>query len=173
MVLVYSSLEENLKKCFSRNYFSLENDLCDYRLPVNIIHKYLLFYTFTVNKHKEEIVFDKPIKFLEKINLNKTLDTLKEAQEHSIFLLKTVYNQDNPNYLRRTDKLKELTEKISKILHDNQEVFVLSSIKFDHLIETDHLKMKDREYSFDAQQEILGMLEKMLEGEVNDFSDQI
>ena len=33
--------------------------------------------------------------------------------------------------------------------------------------------MKDREYSCDAQQEILGVLEKMLGGEDNDFMDKL
>lgn len=170
VVLVYSSLAENLKKCFSRNNFSLENDLCDYRLPAQIIYQYLLFYTFTVNKDKETVISDKHIKFLEKVDLDKTHNSLEESRQHSTFLLEHLYSKDDPHYLHGVNALTESTGKISKILNHGSEVFVLPSVEFHHLIKTENLKMIDREYSIETKQEILVMLSEML-GESNDFVD--
>lgn len=146
--LLYNSLEENLNKCFQRNYLSLKKDLIEYRHPLDIMEQYKEFYQFVSkdNIFKYESVF-------EKVSKGTIKNVLEIAIHFQILLLNNFkYNliaDDAVCFMAYDDKIKkiyELTEMFKTLmaLEEDIEVFVVPRAEYDFVIKTSDLQMMNR-----------------------------
>ena len=146
--LLYNSLEENLNKCFQRNYLSFKKDLIEYRHPLDIMEQYREFYQFI---DKSSICKYKSV--FEKVDKSAVKNILEIAIHFQILLLNNFkYNliaDDAVCFIAYDDKIQkiyELTETFKTImmLEMNTEVFVVSKMEYDFIIRTSDLKMINR-----------------------------
>ncbi len=122
-VLLYSSLDENLKKCFQRNQISIDNDSFNYRFPEMVIHQYCNLYKFIL---KEEI--NKTDMVLEKLQKEKIIKSFEEAKRHTKFMVQYFYEDLTPEVY--SEELQKISNAIDKAtnnmrLSDNNEIFVV------------------------------------------------
>lgn len=153
--LLYNSLEENLNKCFQRNYLSLKKDLIEYRHPLDIMEQYKEFYQFV----SKDSIFKYGSVF-EKVSKGTIKNVLEIAIHFQILLLNNFkYNliaDDAVCFMAYDDKIKkiyELTEmfKTLMILEADIEVFVVPRTEYDFVIKTSDLQMMNRKLISDIR----------------------
>jgi hypothetical protein len=133
MVLLYSSLEENLKKCFVRNELSFKNDVLDFRKPGLIIDQYCSIYKF-VSRDTVTLID----KVLGKVNKVTTQDILKQAIYHT-YKLSDYIDTTPESYTKWVQRVSLSVEKASNImmlLSDNNDIAVVPTITFDYVIDS-------------------------------------
>lgn len=132
VILLYCSLENNLKKCFLRNDLSFQNDEYNYRNPLIIVDQYCTVYR-SVSSHKmclNDVV-------LEKLNKTKLKETLNQLVFYvSKFLSYTCDDLTTRDCIMQIKKAKTLIKKIntSMMLSSTEEVFITSTVGFDYVI---------------------------------------
>jgi len=128
-VLLYSSLEENLKRCFLRNEKSFKENSFDHRSPTNIINQYCTLYNFT-----SDIVLSSKSK---KVNKEEVLICLGQAKNNLLKLL------DYTGVKSEKEEISELNSVVKKafncmMLYNNvKNVFAVSSVKHDYTLDTE------------------------------------
>ncbi len=144
--LLYSSLEENLMKCFKRNYISSKTDTSDCRYPAVIVDQYTSFYTFVVKNS-----VSKKDKVIEIIDKNKARAILEVAKcfDYNLFLyLKEKLYSEMDYYhskMSHSDVITWMHGKVNKIESDMmldaaQEVCVLPKVRCDFVLKSSFLK---------------------------------
>lgn len=124
MILLYSSLSDNLKKCFLRNELSFQNDLFDYRGPETIIEQYYTIYRCVTSNGFE----------IERINKTATKDALAQVISHVNKYFNHFYDESMfDSYIQKVSQTCILIEKTMELSRDN-DVFIAPAIKFDHVI---------------------------------------
>ncbi len=138
--LLYSNLAENLKKCFLRNYISLKNDEANFRNCSMIMSQYKDLYKF---KLKQDISSTDIV--LEKIDKKEILNILDIAIFHEHNLICDLQSKLINPRLKETQG-KDLVKGMVGMLRDKmmlevcEEVFVISSIKYDVLLKSSNLE---------------------------------
>lgn len=138
--LLYSNLAENLKKCFLRNYISLKNDEANFRTCSMVMNQYKDFYKF---KLKQDINSTDTV--LEKINKKEILNILDIAIFHEHNLIWDLQSKLINPVLKETQG-KDLVKDMVEMLRDKmmlkvcEEVFVISTIKYDFLLKSSDLE---------------------------------
>lgn len=127
--LLYSSLEETIRKCFSRNYSSFEDDLFDYRHPLKIVGQYFSFFKTTLHDNSFENYI-----VLEKVNKIKTKEILTLIP-HNVYTFSQHVFYDIISR-EEEQKIKEAIDSVfnnMRLLSD-EDVFIVSPINFDCII---------------------------------------
>ena len=138
--LLYNSLEENLRKCFQRNYISLKNNEEDFRYPSGIINQYKNFYKFVI---KDDIY--KYTDILEKIDKELIKGILEVAIycEHNLsndLKFRQVYSDEIIyDSQKELDNAVKILKKVM-MLETSAEVFVIPAVKYDFIIKDSNLK---------------------------------
>lgn len=147
--LLYSPLEENLTKCFQRNYLSSKNGMIEYRNPIDIMSQYREFYQF-VNKDNiyKYNVFEK----VEKGTVKNILEIAIHCQLRLLNDFKCYLIADDAvcflDYDNKIKKLYDLVEilKNSMMLEEFEEVFVVPNVEYDFIVRTSDLQMMNRKF---------------------------
>jgi hypothetical protein len=146
IALLYSSLEENLIKCFKRNCASAETGTADYRYPALIVDQYNSFYTF-ISKNN----VSKKDNIIEMVDKDKTLAILKMAKwfDYNLFLyVKEIRYSEKGYYHSRisdADVIQGMQNKVKTIennmmLDNVQEVYTLPKVKCNFVLKSPFLK---------------------------------
>ena len=163
VVLLYLPLEENLERCFSRNYTSEKYDLIDSRLPSEILDGYSLLYKFVTKENMSSHDIQ-----LAKVNKNAIISALNSTIYNSSNLLNQVYSHSV-----YSEKMKLLHKLINKTydlmsLVGDEELFVVPLVKFDFII--GGLKLCERTLSPVQKVDLLELPAINSENDINYFS---
>jgi nicotinamide riboside kinase len=132
--LLYSSLEENLKKCIQRNVLAVKNEeLFEYRDLSLVIKQYNEFYKF-IPQHNLFVCS----KAFEKINVDSIERILGIVEYYEIRLLDTLeVSRDQSDYKTRISwlysSIKVLRDTLDLI--SSEELVVVPKVKFDFFIQ--------------------------------------
>jgi len=137
IILLYASLEENLKKCFLRNYLSIQDDTFDTRMPAHIIEQYFSFYKFVPSNEQANL----SDRLLERVDKAKAKNILSWVVSKTYDVLYYLYGDTgHKSYHESLQKMYISIEKIknSLMLYNNEDVFVATVMKYDYIINSNY-----------------------------------
>ncbi len=142
IALMYTPLDEGLKRCGQRNYKFFKSISIDYRYPGQVISQYLDFY----NMHGESSVSISPLEVLFKKNIKKVLKNAVQQQNLLDNFLKE-RNIDEISQLQTTHNIHSqidfVLEKINSFPGDTTYVF--PKVDYDILIRTKEIRQFDEQ----------------------------
>lgn len=136
-ILLYSSLEDNLKKCFQRNYQFIKEVSDDYRYPSQVISQYSDFYEF---------ISERDLNLKSCIGAYVDIKGLKQVLgvvEYCQYNLTKIIQQRGIKELITFDNeqiLKDATNKLSVLIKGSSDyLLVAAKVKYDYIINSAHL----------------------------------
>ena len=136
-VLLYSSLEDNLKKCLQRNYCFSKELSEDYRYPSQVISQYNDFYKFV--PEKDHILGDHLSARVDTRGLKQVLEVV-EYCEHRLIDIIQYRGITELVTLNNQQILKNATNILKVLMEDsNGRLLVVPKVKYDHIFNATNL----------------------------------
>jgi hypothetical protein len=158
--LLYSPLEENLIKCFYRNFTSYMNDTMDYRYPAMVIDQYNMFYRFLPKSEISQK--DKIIGVLDKDIVCRILELSKEFNlalfyhSQEVRYSKMGYFSIEMDFAQAAKLMENIVRRIkdNMMLESDEEVYISPKVECNYVF---NIQVDGNEY-----QELIGNI-KLLE----------